>query len=125
MSDEESRDDDVGGVSKIVHKRVGTLPLTESTLSHENDDLANHNRSIDDARETDPILLHDDSDRGDKIERTKEEDFHPHVSLVENRTSHNKVIKVRSPDLMKSLHERLGRPDGIIASLLENLNVRD
>jgi len=125
MSNKKSRDDDINGMSKIINKRARALILTKSTFSHKNDDLANHNRSIDDAGHTNPILLHDNSDRGDKVERTKEENFHPHVSLIENRTSHNKIIETRSPNLMKSLNKGLGRPDRIITSFLKDLNVRD
>ena len=125
VSDEKSRNDNVNGVSKVVHERVGALPLTKSAFSHEDDDLANHDRSVDDARHTDPILLLDDSNRSNQIERTEEENFHPHVSLVEHRASHDEIIKVRSPDFMKGLNERLRGPDGIFASLLQFRNIGD
>ena len=125
VSNKKGRDDDINGMGKIVNKRVGALPLTEGALSHENDDLADHDGSVDDAGYTNPILLLDDSNRSNQIERTKEEHFHPHVCLIENRASHNKVVKVGGPEFMKCLNERLGRPNGVFASLLQNSNVRD
>ena len=125
VGNKKSGDEQINRVGKIVDKRARTLPLTKGTFSHENNDLAHHEGSIDDARHTNPILLLDDGNRSNQIEGAKQENFHPHVSLVEHRAGNNKVIKVGGPKLVKGLHKGLWWPDWVFASLLQHGHIRN